>query len=167
MNELPLHPAVVHVPLGVAMVVPLVAAGLAIAFFRGLLPRAAWSILVGLQLVVVGGGLVALRTGEAEEERVEEVVAHDPIEHHEEAGKRFVLGAGIALAAAIALLFVKPDRTRALAAAGFTALSLVVAYLGYYAGEEGGELVYEHGAAAAFAKPRGGTAPPAPPAHAD
>ena len=166
MDELPLHPAVVHVPVGLAFVIPLVAAGLPLAFFRGLLPRAAWAVLVGLQLVLVGGGLVAIRTGEAEEERVEKVVAEAHIEEHEEAGKLFVGGAAAVLVVAIALLFVKKDSARALGAAVVTALSLGVTFLAYRAGEEGGELVYEHGAASAYAKPRGGTAPPAP-AHDD
>lgn len=87
--ETPLHPALVHLPLGLAAVLPIAALGLALALWRGWLPARAWVGLVVLQAMLVAGGVVALRTGEADEERVERTVGEASIEAHEHAAQRF------------------------------------------------------------------------------
>lgn len=69
--------------LGVLM--PLVAGGLLLSWWRGWLPARSWLIAVLLQGVLLGSGAVAMNTGEDEEERVEQVVAEHLIEAHEEA----------------------------------------------------------------------------------
>lgn len=159
MSNLPLHPAVVHLPLGIALAVPLVALASTIALWRGRVPRATWGVVVLLQALVLGGGLLALRTGEADEERVERIVAHDLIEAHEDAGKRFVLAAGAVFVLALGGLVIRREGVTRWLAAGTTVGALVVAGLGLNVGRMGGEMVYVHGAAGAFADP--GAAPPA------
>lgn len=166
MSTLPLHPALVHVPLGLAFVAPLLALGLVIAYRRGALPRGAFAILVGVQLLLFAGGLLAMQAGERDEERVERIVGERALDTHEERAEVFVWSAGVVLAGAAAILVVPAGAVGAVAAA-VLAGTLAVAGLAVLTGEAGGALVYEHGGAAAFA--RGGAAgvgPLALPAHA-
>ncbi len=153
MNGLPLHPAVVHVPLGLAFVIPIVALGLAWAIWREKVPARVFAIVVLLQVVVVGAGLVAMRLGEADEERVENVVPERAIHEHEEAAELFLIASGVTLAlgaGALALSQRRPGLARGLMTT--TALAGVLAAgLGLRAGHAGGELVYQHQAARALA----------------
>src|SRR5690349_1811026 len=123
---MPLHPALVHLPMGLALALPLLGLLLTLALWRGLLPSRAWALFVVFQALMVGGGLASLRTGEEEEERVERVVSEKQIEHHEHAGQLFVLAAGVVLVASLGGLFLL-RRERALRglAAGVTAASVV------------------------------------------
>lgn len=158
MSTLPLHPALVHVPLGLAFAIPLVAIGLAVALWRGKLPRSAFAVLVGLQAILVGAGIVAMQLGERDEHPVERVVPERLIEAHEERAEAFVWAAGVVLAGAAAVLVVPAGAASAVAAV-VTAATLGVAALGFAAGKAGGELVYRHGAATAFVPGVPGAAP--------
>ena len=42
METLPLHPKIVHLPIALAVLMPLITAGLLIAWWRDMLPRRAW-----------------------------------------------------------------------------------------------------------------------------
>lgn len=64
MNPMPLHPALVHVPLGLAVLLPLLTAGVAWAVWTGRLPIRAWLAVVatgqaGGTLVYVHGAASA------------------------------------------------------------------------------------------------------------
>jgi uncharacterized membrane protein len=155
----PLHPAVVHLPIALALLVPLVAFFALLAARAGWLPTRAWAFVVLLQACLVASAWVAMETGENEEERVERVVAERHIEAHEERAERLLWGAAAALLVAGAGL--APGRAGSLARPLAFALSLGVLALAVDVGHTGGELVYEHGAAGAYT--RGGSAPPAPP----
>lgn len=154
MPTLPFHPAIVHVPLGLAFVIPLLAVGLVIAHRRRRLPRAAFAILIGAQALLVLGGVVAMQVGERDEKRVEAVVGEQAIERHEERAEAFVWSAGIVLAGAVAILVVPAGVTAGVAGV-VAAGTFAVAGLALAAGEAGGELVYRRGAAAAFQTPGG------------
>jgi uncharacterized membrane protein len=145
----PMHPALVHVPLGLALAMPLVAGGLALAIWRGLLPRRAWLVAASLQLLLVAGGAAAYLAGEREERRVERVVGKELIESHEDRAEAFLWAAGAVLAVALAGLAL-PERRVPAAAAVATAGAIAVAALGVWTGKAGGELVYRHGAASAY-----------------
>lgn len=156
MGSIPLHPAIVHLPLALAMLAPLIALGVAVAVHRDKLPRWTWGAVLGLQLLLVGSGFVAMQAGENDEELVERVVSERVIHEHEEAAEAFVYTAGaIAVLFALGLGLPKPQwRSAGMAAAVLG--SLAVAGLALNVGHSGGELVYVHGAAAAHA----GSAPP-------
>ncbi|HET7924568.1 MAG TPA: hypothetical protein VFL30_06695, partial [Rhodanobacteraceae bacterium] len=107
MDSMPLHPALVHIPLGLAVGAPFLMTGMAVAFRRGRLARSAWSIAVCLQALVFAGGLWAMNAGHAEEERVEEIVAERYIHEHEERGEAFVWAAGVTLLLTASVLVLK------------------------------------------------------------
>jgi uncharacterized membrane protein len=150
--DTPLHPALVHVPLGLSFVVPLVAIGISIAFWRNRLPRSAFAILAALQLVLAGSGLAAMAAGNREERRVEKVVGRKVVHDHEERGEAFVWAAFAVAALATALLLV-PGRAVGGAAALTIAGTFAVAALAFATGKAGGEIVYRHGGAAAYFTP--------------
>lgn len=153
MSSVPLHPAIVHLPLALALLVPLLAAGVAVMVHRGNLPRSAWAAVLGLQLLLVGTGFAAIQTGEHDEEQVESIVSHDVIHGHEEAAEGFVYTAA-ALSALFVLGLVLPRPAWRSGAMGLAAVgSLAVAALAVNVGHSGGELVYVHGAAQAHIQP--------------
>jgi hypothetical protein len=149
---LPLHPAIVHLPLGLAFAVPVLATGLLLGWRTQRLPRTAFALLVALQALLVGGGVVSLQLGERDSKRVEKVVDEKLVDAHEDRAELFVWTAGAVLAASVALLLVPAGAVTGLAAA-VTLGAVVVAVLGARAGEAGGELVYRHGAARAWTGP--------------
>lgn len=150
MSALFFHPKVVHLPIALAVLMPLVSGGLLAAWWADVLPRRSWMVAVALQLVLVASSVVALRSGEREEDRVERVVAEKVIEAHEEAAEAFTWAAGAILFLHIAAAAVRRETTARAAAAVAVAGTLVVLFLGYRTGEAGGRLVYEHGAASAY-----------------
>jgi len=151
MNSLPLHPAIVHFPLGVAMIMPFVAAGFAWALWTRRAGAMAWIAVVVLQAALLGSSLVAINTGGADEERVERVVQESAIEAHEEAAEQFAWASGVTLLlAALVLVFRKRELAGPLTAAVVLA-TIAVAGLGLRVGHAGGQLVYVHGAASVYA----------------
>jgi uncharacterized membrane protein len=150
MSGLPLHPALVHLPVGLAFVMPFLAVVLAWALWSGRAPRRAWAIVVALQAVLLAGGVVALRTGEADEDRVERIVGEAALERHEAAARQFVWASALALALATAALVLEQGRTMRAALVATTLASVVVTGLVARAAHAGGRLVYVHGAAAAY-----------------
>ena len=65
--ELPLHPKIVHLPIALAVLMPLLTSGLLLAIWRDWFPRRVWTIAVVGSLLLVGSGVLALRSGEADE----------------------------------------------------------------------------------------------------
>ncbi len=167
MDTLLFHPKVVHIPMALGVLMPLIAFGLALAWWRGWLPWRAWLVAVGLQAVLLVSGVVALRTGEAEEDRVERIVSESLIEAHEEAAEVFVWGSGAVLAMMLAAAAFGQKRSGLPIAAVATLGTLVVLGLGYRTGQAGGSLVYEHGAAQAYGTSGAGDARTAPPPRGD
>ncbi len=148
----PLHPAVVHFPIALAVITPLFALLCALAVQRQWLPVRAWLGVVLLQLLLAGGAQFALQTGEDEEERVEKVVAEERIEEHEEAADR--LRNFTVLALLLGAAGVAPGRIGAIARAVAVVASIAAAGLSVPVGHTGGQLVYRHGAASAYTSSR-------------
>ncbi len=144
----PLHPALVHFPIVLALLAPLLAAGFLWAIHTRRLPARAWLAIVVLQAAIVGAGWLTLEAGEDQEERVERVVRESTIEEHAEAAEWFLWIAGLTLPVAGAGLLTGGLGTgaRGLALAGSLLAALAVARVGH----TGGELVYKHGAALVY-----------------
>ncbi len=156
MLPVPLHPIVVHFPMAVAVLLPISAAVAIWAIHRGAVPLRAWAVPAALAVALTGSALVAMETGEAEEERVEAVVGDAPIHEHEEAAERFLLFSGVvALVAGLGLLSGSVGAAARLVASAGT---LVVLVAGVLVGSAGGKLVYEHGAAKAYVSSAGAPA---------
>lgn len=150
----PLHPAVVHFPVVLAFLLPIFAAGALWTIRRGARPMRAWSVPLGLAALLTLSAWVAVQTGEAQEDRVERVVADAPLDSHEEAAEAFIAGSLVVLlitgAGLLPGLFGRAARVvGTVAAVGLVAGAAVV-------GHTGGQLVYQHGAASAYAAPAAG-----------
>lgn len=176
MTSLPLHPAIVHLPLGLAFLLPALALGFAWALWTGRIRAAGWLVIVALQLTLVGAGWFAMNTGEREEDRVEKVAPEAAIKTHEAYAEQFVWAAGVTFVfAALVPAFRRPRIARALTVAS-VAGTMVVAALAIRVGHAGGQLVYLHNAGSAYASASRGGDPvlgtsgspaPASPRHRD
>ena len=148
---MPLHPIVVHIPLVLAGLTPVVAGWLAWQTWRGRGSRRAWLVAFTLQAVIVGSALVAIDTGGDEADVVRKVVPRGAIGAHAHDAKQFAIGAGavgVMLLAAVAFT----EKKAAVAGGVAAAAAVVVVLLGVRAGHEGGKLVYQYDAAAAYVK---------------
>lgn len=147
MGSLPLHPIAVHLPLALAMLVPPVALLVLLGMRSGKLPPRAWLLVVGLEGLLVMGGLVAQQTGDREGERVEGLVDAERLEAHRAAGGRFTAVAGmtLVLAAVAGIAGRRRPRARSVAVFATLALSLVGSGMALHTGYRGAELVYGPG----------------------
>lgn len=93
---------------------------------------------------------MALRTGRAEEERVEKVTSEAAIELHEEAAEAFTWLAGLSAAVGLGVLLVRGRRAMLAMAVAATMASGAVVAGAWWVGHSGGALVYQQGAAAAY-----------------
>lgn len=150
MDALFFHPRIVHLPIALGLIMPLLASGLVIAWWRQWLPARVWVIAIGFQALLLLSGVMALRSGEAEEERVEQVVPERFIEAHEESAESFVWASGIVLGVMLISLAMIRKRAGLPLAALASVGTLIVFGLGFQTGQEGGALVYKHGAASAY-----------------
>ena len=157
----PLHPVVVHFPIVLAVLLPIFAGGAVWAIRRGTRYRRAWALPFALAAALAASGWVAVRTGEAEEDRVEAVVGEAVLHEHEEAAERFLVLSGLVLLVAGVGLFGGNvgSAGRFLATAGSVGLLVAAVQVG----KAGGELVYVHGAAEPYvtSAPAAGATPAA------
>jgi len=144
----PLHPAVVHFPIVLVVLLPIVAVTALVVIRRGADARRAWLPVVAFAMALSLSAWVAVETGENEEEAVEEAVSESAIHEHEEAAELFLPLTLVAMLLTGAGLLSGRAGDIARPAAALGAILLVVA--GYRVGHSGGELVYEHGAAQAY-----------------
>ena len=144
----PLHPAVVHFPIVLMFLLPLAALGA--VWYRRRYPerRGAWLLTTAIAGALTLSAWVAVETGERDEEKVEEAVPEASLEAHEEAAQRFLLlSAGVLVLAGAGLLRGRIGATARLAT---TAGAFGLVGAGALVGHSGGQLVYRHGAAAAY-----------------
>jgi len=145
MTDLPLHPAVVHVPLGLAIAMPVLAIAVAVAMWRWKLPRLTLALVTVMQLLLACGAFAAMEVGLGEEKQATQFAPRNAVQDHKAAAESFVWGSFAVLFVSIASLFV-PARRVPLLAALVAAGSVVVAGLAVDAGRKGGELVFRYGA---------------------
>lgn len=144
----PLHPAIVHFPIALAILTPLLAALVFGAIRAGAAPAGSWAVVVLAQLLLAGSAWLAVETGEDQEDTVEKVVAERYVDAHHDAAERFLtVAVAAAVVSAAGLLAGRRGTIGRIAtlAAGVAVIVMIVP-----AGSSGGALVYEHGAASAY-----------------
>jgi uncharacterized membrane protein len=151
----PLHPAIVHFPIVLAFLLPFVAAGALWAIRRGARSRRAWIVPLALSAALALSAWVSVETGEAQDERVEQVVPGQALDRHEDAAELFLNLSGVLLLVTAAGLAggAVGKSARVVAMIGAAALVVVVARVGH----TGGQLVYQYDAASAYAHPANAT----------
>ncbi len=147
----PWHPALVHFPVVLSLLVPPVILLIAIGIRAKLFPKTVWWVAVAFQSITFTSGIVAFQTGEDDERRMITNVPIALVHEHEEKASVFLWISGIGLATGIAgALLTGTARTV------FLVLSLVLHTAGVVpviqAGKTGGQLVYVHGAADVYVR---------------
>ena len=144
----PIHPAIVHLPIALTLLLPIVILGAWLLVRRGVSIRTAWVGVVAGAALLAGSAWVAIETGEQQEERVENVVSHGALESHEERASLFLgLAAGTLV---LSLAGLARDRIGRWGRIATTVSALALLPAGWLVGHSGGELVYRHGAAQAY-----------------
>jgi uncharacterized membrane protein len=145
----PLHPAIVHFPVVLSVLIPLVAIGALWAIKRGASHKRAWGVTTAVAAVLALSAWAAVQTGEQQGERVEDTVGESRVEHHAEAGETLLFtSAGLLAVVALGLM---PGTTGRVARYAGAAGTLAVAAMAYQVGRSGGELVYKYNAGAVYA----------------
>ncbi len=147
----PLHPAMVHFPIALASIVPMLAVLAVLAIRLDWISRRIWLVVVLLQAMLAGSAWVAQQTGENEEEKVEKVVPEEHLEAHEDAAKLMVILSGATFV--VAALGALGGSVGTAARLTTVVASAIVAGASVNVGRLGGELVYDHGAASAYVTP--------------
>ena len=136
----PLHPAIVHFPIVFTIMLPFVALGALWAIRRGARPARAWAIPLLAAAAVSLSAWLAVQTGEADEERAEDIAGEQVLHDHEEAAERFLLlSGGVVVLMGVGFLRGSPGKAGRMVASA-AALALVLA--GYQVGHSGGRVVF-------------------------
>lgn len=152
MGNIPLHPLVVHFPLVLAVLLPIVLLALVVASKRGMTRDSIWWVGVVTAAILVVSAVVALKTGERDEEAVERVVAEQYLERHEERADLFLWIAVGTLVLTFVTATLRSRRAHSVLAAASIISSLAAAGSAVAVGHSGGSLVYEHNAGVAHSR---------------
>ena len=149
----PIHPAIVHLPVALALLLPAMAGGAFLLARRGTSIRTLWSGVAVAAALLAGSAWLAVETGEAQEERVEKVVSEGALETHEERANLFLALATGTLV--LALVGLAKDKVGRIGRVGATVAAVSLLPAGYMVGHSGGQLVYRDGAAQAYTSTNG------------
>ncbi len=86
----PLHPALVHFPIVLVMLLPIAAAVALWTIHRGTRPTRAWLVPLAFAAALSASAWLAVETGEQQEEKVEDVVGEAAMDTHAEGAERFL-----------------------------------------------------------------------------
>ncbi|MGE0550542.1 MAG: DUF2231 domain-containing protein [Kofleriaceae bacterium] len=140
---LPMHPKMVHIPIALCIVMPMVITMVWFGIQRGWFTSRTWLLCAALQGVLFVSALGALQSGKDDGAKVEGYASEDALETHRDRASWFVYVAGLnlMLSASVALLPIARNRQQLLGAIAIVA-SLGGTYAGYLVGDAGGRLVY-------------------------
>lgn len=142
--ELPLHPALVHVPVGMAFLFLPLFIVLWFGISKWAWPKSLLWLYAGMVVITNAFAYVAKSYGEADWGTVEKFVPKEALEAHAHAGDRYFY---IYIALAIVSLIAAYGKILPIVFRGATVLvSLLLLIQSYITGHSGGQLVYEYGA---------------------
>jgi hypothetical protein len=150
---MPLHPAIVHFPIAVTFLLPLLILVFAWAIKSGKMAKETWLVIIALQAMVTVSGYISLETGETDEEKVSVIVGKELVNKHEESAEIFVGMTVIALAAGVATWFLQPAFQEKLRF-GVAIIALLPLFFAYRTAQMGGHIVYRFGGANAHSEMR-------------
>ena len=146
MFDLPFHPIVVHFPIALGVLVPVMGMFLIWAMSSKRANAKSWGIMVFITALYLASAVGAVKTGELDEHNAEELIGRSLVHDHEEAGEKVPWAAGILFVSCLVTYAISRNKlswTHKLV----TLLAIAGLYPLLYAGETGGKLVYEQGAA--------------------
>src|SRR5688500_891544 len=97
-RTLPLHPKLVHIPIALCILMPLIAILIWVGIRRGWFSPRTWLIAAVLQGAMFVTGWAALQTGKEDGEKVEGYASEEALTTHAERGEWFVYVAAANLA---------------------------------------------------------------------
>lgn len=137
---LPLHPKLVHVPIALAILMPLVATLIWFGIRRGWFTPRTWLIAFVLQGAMAVSAFAALQTGKDDAVKVEGYASEDALAAHEARAYWFLYVAVANLVLCGGVLAV--PRRRQLLGGLVIVGTFASGYAGYLVGDAGGRLVY-------------------------
>ena len=146
MDQLPLHNALVHLPLGLAIGSAALAFALAAGVWRGWFPPRTLALLALAQALILAGGALAFRTGKDAAAQSENEAR---VEQHEERAEVFLWVSALSLALTGGALALRTPRASRLGAAAAAAGALATAAAGVWVGKAGGAIAHGDTASAA------------------
>lgn len=152
--ELPLHPIIVHLPIGLTILLPIIVLVTWALFIKGHVDKFALVLLPVLYFSISGLAYIAMETGEDEEHTVEKVVDEKYIEEHEESAETFFVASLVVAAISLAPLFLTKKAGVKVCFPILLAAHGLLIYLVYLVGHSGGELVYKYKAPNAYSSKR-------------
>ena len=96
-----LHPKLVHLPLALSMLMPLLGGALTLSWWRGWLPRRVWIIALALHITLTLSAFAAMQSGEDEQNVAERAVSGELIRAHEESASALLWLSVVALFSAL------------------------------------------------------------------
>lgn len=111
-----------------------------------------WRVFVVLLAVLALSGVGAMKSGEAEEDAVEQIVGKQNLHEHEERGEALVWTAFVVALLGAGAHFVPNAKARSTLRVVALSGSIVVSVLAARVGHSGGSLVYKMGATDAYRK---------------
>ncbi|CAN5754302.1 hypothetical protein BH11MYX3_BH11MYX3_38660 [soil metagenome] len=141
-HPLPMHPKLVHVPMALCILMPMIAIMIWLGVRRGWFTPRVWLIAAVLQGATLCGGLAALKTGGDDGALVEGYASEEALATHEARAHWFLYVAGANLVlCGVTVLQRERIRQQLLGAIAIVGL-FAGSYAGYRVGDAGGRLVY-------------------------
>ena len=150
MFDLPLHPAFVHLPLGLCMVLPMLSFLFLVLLKDEKFWPKVWAPILLLQLGLTGAVYLAAEMGDDQAKKVEKVVSEKFIEEHEESADQLLIATIVSLVISAGSFYLQSRKPKS--SSRWVSLVAQVAVLGMAmrVGHSGGSLVYKHNAGSAY-----------------
>ncbi|MBT4790300.1 MAG: hypothetical protein HON90_01910 [Halobacteriovoraceae bacterium] len=150
MGELPIHPGVVHLPIGIVFVLPFLLSLYIIFFKKKLLERSGFVIILVLYGLLTISSVISIKTGENEISAVKNVVAQQHVNTHENEAQNFLVVTLLALVTGISTLVVNSLRYFQIGLIFNFFIQILLIYFAIQVGHTGGVLVYKYSATDAY-----------------